>query len=246
MRNQAARIALVGLLLVGFVATVSLAKRWDFQEEPFMALGTTPAYQAFAGALSGAIFTNTTGQAATGLLVMFSSAVPSASGYAIAGDVTLVSNENRVVQFDGDIPSYGAVYVQWEEDGVQVLDAQWVVADGPNVPVDLHQPLAGLSGTVTETFAGFFDGATISGLIVVSGHLSTAFDGSDIVRYVWEWDDGLVQEGMAVERTYELAYSYLDFEESYTAGTVTLTVWTSRGASASATCVIRIHPLPAV
>ncbi len=253
MRTKAAKVALVGLFAIGLVSGTALAAGFAIRTQTFQALAPTPPYQLFLGPPRSAIFTNLTGEDAVGLQLIFSSAVPSLSGYGIASDATLVLSEGLMATFEGDIPNYGGVYAEWDETDAKVLVAQWLLADGSTLPVNLHQPFARMMGTVTYSLsiaAGSLplgEGPVVAGdgfitpqievMFDLDGSLSTTFDGTDIVRYKWEWDDGVMQEGPTAERTILMSIDVgpIGGRISHHIASVTLTVWGLDDSSSSVT-----------
>jgi hypothetical protein len=261
MKTRTAQIVLVGLFAVLLTAGGALATNLNMWTETFQALGPTPAYQFSPGPPPSAIFTNLTGDDVVGLKLTFTAAVPSLSGYGVGANATLASNAGLMAVFEGDISDYGGVYAQWDETAASVLVAQWLLADGSSVPVDLHQPLAKMVGSVDYGQFGLSVSSQAFGLAAptngpsirirfsatfsLDGSRSTTFDNNDIVRYQWEWHDGLVQEGPTAERTIRktLAISPSPGLLSPFVGSVTLTVWSANGASSSVTKAFSLRPL---
>jgi hypothetical protein len=239
MRNRGARAALIAMVVIGVAAGIvykdALAYNGRFAES-FQALAPTPAFQLFLGPPRSAIFTNLSGQEVVGLKLTFSAPMPSATGYGIGADATVASNKDLTLIFDGAIGPFGGVYAQWNEEDAQVLVAGWLTEDGSTIPIDLHEPFARMSGTATYWSGIVGLGVVINVSIVLDGGLSTTYDGSEIVRYRWEWEDGLIQEGPTAERMLSVPYdfhAFLHAPESLTS--VTLTVWTPNGSSSSVT-----------
>lgn len=155
------------------------------------------------------------------------------------GDASLQSNDGKIVEFAGDIPAYGGVYIAWEEADADVLVARWVMPDGSTFPVDLHQPFARMRGTMTLSLERLPDGARIDADLDLDARSSTTSDGTEIIRYQWVWDDGFVQEGPVAERTLTLSIGFLETPPDVLA-TVTLTVWAANGTTASVTRAVSI------
>ena len=253
MRIRTIRVALVGLFVIALAVGAALAGSLDIRTETFQALAPTPAYQFAPGPPPSAIFTNLTGEDVVGLKLTFTSAVPSLSGYGVGSDASLTSNSGLLATFEGTIPSYGGVYAEWDETEARVLVAQWLLADGSSVPIDLHQPFAKMAGTAAYALRVYIDSVPTSGRPILANGLtikpqilasfsldggrSTTFDSNDIVRYQWEWDDGLIQEGPTVERTLIKTLDEAPFTGTLSSyiGSVTLTVWSTNGASSSVT-----------
>ncbi len=241
MWNRGVRAALVGLLVIGVAAGIACKEGLAFDghlTETFQALASTPAYQLFLGPPRTAIFTNLSGRDVVGLRITFSAPVPSATGYGVGAEATIASNGGLMLTFEGAIGPFGGVSAQWVETDAQVLVAGWITEDGSLIPIDLHQPFARMNGTVTylPDLGGL--GFAINVSVVLSGALSTTFDGSEIVRYRWEWEDGFVQEGTTAERTLSFSYDihlhpHLRAPDHLTS--VTLTVYAANGASSSVT-----------
>ncbi len=235
MRQRAVRSIFMTVLWVAAFAATAVARPQQYQElsRSFIESGPTPAYQHFAGPPQSAIFTNVSGGEAVGLRITYSSAVPTAAGYGVLGNVSLQSNDGMIVEFSGDVPAYGGVYITWDQADAQVLVARWIMADGSTFPVDLHQPFARMRGTITQSLEMLSGGARIDADIELDARSSTTFDGTEIVRYQWVWDDGFVQEGPVAERTLTVSVAFLDTPPDVLA-TVTLTVWAVNGSTASA------------
>ncbi len=251
MRSRSTRMALVGLCVIGLAAGTAFAGPLTIHTETFQALAPTPAFQLFPGPPSSAIFTNLSGQEVVGLKIIFSVPVPSATGYGMGASAAVTSNEGQTLTFGGTIGSFGGVYAQWKEDA-QILAASWFTEDGSAIPIDLHQPFARMTGSASYRFAhilsfgpqtgivlaqyGYFAGQIVA-TFVLDGGLSAVYDGSEVARYQWEWNDGVIQNGPTAERTMLITMDLGDVfgQTSYYVGSVTLTVWSVNGSSSSVT-----------
>ena len=257
MRNGTTRIALIGLVVIGLTTGIT-AFGYGIGElshtETFQALGPAPAYQMYLGPPRTAIFTNVTGEDVVGLRLTFSSPVPSLSGYGVAAEAALTSNEGMTAIFEGEISSYGGVSAEWDETDAKVLVARWLKADGSTLPVDLHQPFARMKGTASYAVGLSMVSIPVNGVplapmngsliapqfeatFALDGRLSTTFDGTEIARYQWEWDDGFIQEGPTAKRTISmrLELDHVIGRTSYDVASVTLTVWGVNGSTSSVT-----------
>jgi len=241
MKQGTVRSIFIAMLLVGALAATTAAGPRQYEEvsRSFIESGPTPAYQHFAGPPQSAIFTNVSGGAAVGLRITYSSPVPTAAGYGMLGDVSLQSNEGMIVEFSGDVPAYGGVYITWDEVDAKVLVARWIMADGSTFPVDLHQPFARMRGNITQSIELLMNSVQVETMVELDARSSTTSDGTEIVRYQWVWDDGFIQEGPVAERTLTISVGFSDTPPDVLA-TVTLTVWAANGTTSSVTREITI------
>jgi hypothetical protein len=229
------RKVLCALALVGILGMAALGAQWFSETRSFVDIASTP-YQRFASSSEVAIIMNDTGGAATGLRITYSSPVTPVVANGIASSVAVVSNVDAVVVLSGDIPVNGTVSVEWPLGSAEILAAEWLNGDAVAGAVDLHAPIAVISGQ-SDVALTFFDMPAVVAQVSATGDLSRSPDGSPIVRYLWEWSDGVSQEGSDVSRTFviELGDDRWDFRQSES---LTLTVWNAAGGSSSVT-----HPV---
>jgi hypothetical protein len=236
------RKALCTCILVAVIGVVACAGRGDLEQSwSFLAQGLS-LYQRFTSDSEGALLTNDTGASVTGLRVTFSGPVAPVTGEGIGADVSVVSNADGVVVFAGDIPSYGTVSAEWPLGSAEVASAEWLQGELVAGTVDLHTPMAVMSGQAV--FSIVFDGMLhLSFDVSLDGGMSRSPDGSPIVRYLWEWSDGVTQEGENASRTLDMNLGpfFLRKQENET---VTLTVWNAAGESASVSHEILATLLP--
>ncbi len=202
------------------------------QEVPFLDTAPAGAYQRFASDSNGALFTNLVGADVTGLRIEFSSPVASLAGYGVGASVVVSSNEAGVAVLTGSIPQYGTVGISWPLDESVIVKAEWLNGDAVAGAVDLHTPIAKMWGTLALSIS-FEQFLYLNLGVSLSAGMSSDPDGAPIAQYLWEWSDGVVQEGAAVTREWQLSI-FPFFEESFGV-TVTLTVRNAAGESSTLT-----------
>ena len=176
------------------------------------------------------------------LRVTFSGPVTSVTGEGIGADVSVASNAGGVVVFAGDILAYGTVSVEWPLGSADVVSAEWLQGELVAGTVDFHTPTAVMSGQTV--FSIVFDGMPhLFYDVSLDGGMSRSPDGSSIVRYLWEWSDGVTQEGENASRTLDINLGPF-FGREQENETVTLTVWNAAGKSASVARAILAVLLP--
>jgi hypothetical protein len=223
----------VALILVGVIGVVALGGRDFWLDTQSFVDTASVAYQRFASDNEGALLMNTTGGSVTGLRVTFSGPVSSVRGEGIGSAVEVSSNEGGVAMFSGEIPASGTVYVEWPLGEAEIAAAEWLQGDAVVGTIDLHAPMAVMSGQ-SDVGVTFFDMPQAFAQVWATGDLSRSPDGSPIVRYLWEWSDGTSQEGADVSRTFVVELTD-ELWEARQRESVTLTVWNAAGRSSSVT-----------
>lgn len=221
----------LGALVLVVAIGLTLAARGPELTQSFVAVASS-SYQRFSSNNEGALLTNDLGVSVTGLRITFSAPVPSAAGIGIGAAVSIVSNEAGIVVLGGSILAGGTVSVEWPVGTAEIVQAEWLQDGDVAGVVDLHRPIAGILGHTQLSVS--FNGAPHLALEVrLDGGLSRSPDGTSIVRYLWEWSDGTIQEGAAAARTFSIDFFGLFFGQQ--TEDVTLTVWNAAGGSSSVT-----------
>jgi hypothetical protein len=191
------------------------------------AAGAIP-YDPFPSAgTGGALFSNETGGAVDGLLIEYDGELNVVACSGVGADMHVASNADGTLLLEGACASFGAVSVEWDDRGVVLTRAVWLV-DGAEVhEIDLHQPIARFLMT-----GDLLVGETIE--VIALG--SKDPDGAELVDYTWTWSDGVVTSGYTSARVFEEGGEY----------TVTLTVTDIEGLTASVTRPFRIEAEPKV
>jgi hypothetical protein len=225
---------LLGLLVLLAVVSVGLAARDTILTETFVATASA-SYQRFTSDNNVALLTNDLGVGVTGLRVTFSDPVSSVAGQGIGASVSIVSNVEGVVVLSGDIPANGTVDVGWPAGSGEIVAAEWLQGGNAAGAVNLHAPMAAFHGRC-ELYFSYTQHTHIMAEVRLDGTLSTSPDGSPIVRYLWEWSDGMAQEGpIATQRAVVNPFAIMDGEQFAGA---TLTVWNAAGESSTVSHVL--------
>jgi hypothetical protein len=182
-------------------------------------------FEFYRAGWSVALFQNGTAETFAGLWVKFSSSVTLIQALGIGINLTMTSNEEGALVFEGTIPPFTMWEIDWPLDGPAVTDAAWIRADGRQVPINTHAPVARMQISLPpplsphcpkENLIPFFP---INGTFTALG--SSDPDGAPLAQYQWAWSDGACAEGYEVERRFDAPGRYV----------VTLTVWDAQGYS---------------
>lgn len=148
-----------------------------------------------SGDLAVGFFNNETGQTVDGLLLEFSGPVEIQNSIGIGGNLELVSRENGVLQFSGDLVPLGTWEVDWLWDGPKLTRAAWLRQGRVVQEIDVHAPTAHFMVV----------GSMVGDPVRFIALNSRDPDGEPLVRYLWEWDDGVTAEGYEVVRRFDAA-----------------------------------------
>ena len=181
-----------------------------------------------------ALFTNGTAETFHGLRIGFPSDVTPTQTLGIGTNLTLESSEEGILRFEGTIPPLTTWEIDWPIDGPRIVDAAWVRADGSEVPIDTHAPIADMRISFPLGLWGFCPEERRIPFFPIDGTFSAAGsydpDEEPLTDYQWEWSDGERARGSRVERWFYRPGRY----------TVTLTVWDAQGDSDTVTKIFLI------
>ncbi len=181
-----------------------------------------------------AIFINGTTETFSGLWVKFPTTVAPIQTLGIGADLTLMSNEEGVLRFMGAIPPLTTWEIDWPLEGPAVSDAAWIRADGSEVPINTHAPIAQIQMSFPLSFWLPCPGGRQIPYFPVGVDFSAQGsydpDEASLTSYEWEWSDGFCATGRKVTRWFNKPGRY----------SVTLTVWDIQGYSDTITKTFRI------
>jgi hypothetical protein len=231
------RKAWVALLLVAVVGVAALGSFGSYQStQTFLAIASPQSYQRFTGETNGAFFTNNLGVAVTGLRVTFAGSVSPVSGYGIGATGSFASSGNELAVFAGTIPAGGTVYVEWPSGAPDIVAAAWLQGEDVAGLINLYEIVALIQGREEGTAVAHFPVASLELRIDLDGSRSRSPSERPIVRYVWEWSDGVVQEGVTATRTFTFSVNWQTGQtQRDDIHAVTLTVWNAAGESSTVT-----------
>jgi hypothetical protein len=139
------------------------------------------------------------------------------------------------------------VYLEWPSGAPDIVAAAWMQDGDIAGLINLYEVVALIQGHAVLTLKGFILGSTLVEIQVdLDGSRSKSPSERPIVRYVWEWSDGVVQEGVTATRTFPAAIPWQLGQQAVGVGSVTLTVWNSAGESSSVTLdipAVTVHAL---
>ena len=181
------RIFLLGLVVLAFVGVGVAGASFDYYEGDPVTVG---------------IFNNLTGADVDGLFLRFSGPLTPENAVGVEADMQLESDVDGQLRYSGFVRPQGMWEVDWLSNGPRLEYAAWL-ADGVVVEeIWVHSPTA-VANVIVE-------GDTVS----VSAAGSGDPDGFPLARYLWQWSDGTLTEGVSATRW--LAPGHY---------AVTLTVW---------------------
>lgn len=182
-----------------------------------------------------ALFTNVTTETFSGLWVKFSADVTPIQTLGIGIDLKTAANKAGVLRFTGTIPPYTIWEIDWPLGGPTVTDAAWVRADGSEVPINVHAPVANMLISFPYLFLNTCPSSEWVRYLPVQGTFTAQGsydpDGAPLTAYHWTWSDGVTADGPKVVRWFDEAGHY----------SVTLTVVNAKGYKDTVT---RVFMLP--
>jgi hypothetical protein len=158
------------------------------------------SYTFYASSENSGIFRNETGLTANALILTFAADVEILEIVCIGGDLTLDSSVGGFVILKGTVPPFGSVEVVWAASGPALQAATWRTTPFAMHRIDVVSPTADLF--VLSQAEEFELGMMLSDMnydFEMQGLGSTDPDG-EIVKYLWEWSDGVTDEGVYTTR----------------------------------------------
>lgn len=166
-------------------------------------------------------FNNTTGVPVDGLIIRCTKPLESMYAVGVGADMRLVSSSESEVVYHGAVAPGGTWEVDWEGDGFHLDSATWMLGEEAVEEIDVHAPTARLH--------------LRPGLhpleVVLSARGSIDPDGLPLVRFVWQFTDGVTLEGQDVARTFPRAGRH----------TVWLTVFDAEGKASQCYGIARVE-----
>jgi WD40 repeat protein len=179
------------LVLVSVLCLCAVAESFDF-------------YRAGSDAVG--LFNNLTGEEVDGLILRFSGSAIPTNAIGIGGSMQLASNQRGELQYSGFVVPNGTWEVDWAWEGPRLEYATWLHNGAVVGEIPLHNPTAafGMMSVGVQSIRFFAPG-------------SADPDGFPLVRYLWQWSDGVEAEGVSVDRTlipgeYEVALTVWDVD----------------------------------
>ena len=200
------RFSLVILLVVGIGATAA-----PFQ---FSLVGDTAI----------GFFNNETGKEASGLLLRLRDSLDLLHCFGVGANMIMTETSNAEILFEGFVVPGGTWEVDWQWNGLRLESAAWITGGEVLEEIDVHAPTAQM-----VSVPGVAD---LEMRFEAVGSIDP--DGSSLVGYWWEFEDGQVLEGREVRKTFPAEGEYM----------VRLVVVDVEGKEASRTASFEVHRRP--
>ncbi len=193
---------------------------------------SAPAYRFFKTSANVAVFRNTSDGAYVGLRIVFAEPATPSNPFGIGAELALVSNEEGLCVYEGEVPPAGMIEIDWTLNGPLIEEAAWIDKEGTLHPIDVHSPDARIWYELPPGTDNPVHGCTsyVPVDIAFKGDWSKDPDGLPLVDYRWEWSDGVSGGTPNLVRTFQVPGDY----------TVTLTVWDAEGRAQSNSEVLHI------
>ena len=174
-----------------------------------------------------ALFYNTEARAYVGLRVVFSMPVEPIRIFGIGTALTWDATGPAELTITGALDPLDVCEIDWALHGPSILEAAWILDDGTESTIDVHEPFAKIDVDLPPEIARFCSSAQQLPFVPIdvgfSGTWSSDPDGGAIVCYEWTWSDGVTASGEHVTRQFRVPGWY----------SVSLTVWDKEGKAGS-------------
>jgi len=181
-----------------------------------------------------AVFYNTEARTYVGLRVVFSGPIEPISVFGVGAHVTWGQGIPSELRIAGVLDPLAACEIDWALGGPTLVDAYWILPNGTESAIDVHQPFAQIDVDLPPAIRGFCSPEVRLPFLPIevrfSGAWSSDPDGDPIVRYEWTWSDGVTAVGREVFRTFRVPGWYA----------VSLVVWDGEGKAGTAIQTVRV------